>query len=199
MTYRRHRRRRLAGQSGFTLVELLVAMTMALVVFGAVLSLVLVALHQQMSTSNRADALDTAQVAVAQITKDLRQACAGTVSIPSNATSGTKVTFNIGQAPNGCTSNTTAIAWDCGVSGTGGTSCVRTVAGSNRTYATLVISSPVFTCQNPPGTTAACATATYVQIQLALAVTCAGEGRTPTGCPSSRKVQVTDGVNLRNA
>jgi Tfp pilus assembly protein PilW len=199
MAYARLLRRRLTRQAGFTLIELLVATATALVVFGAVLSLVVVALHQQASSSNRADTLDAAQVTVAQITKDLRQACSTASSSLAvgggTPSAGTRLTFSVGTVAGDCASATTAVTWDCG-----GGSCVRTVGTAHRTYATGVTGAPVFTCQNPPGTAATCGpSTTYVLVSLVLLVPCAREGRAPTGCPATRTVQVTDGVSLRNA
>ncbi|MBS1870852.1 MAG: prepilin-type N-terminal cleavage/methylation domain-containing protein [Actinobacteria bacterium] len=62
----------LRRQEGFTLVELLVAMTMSLVVFCATLSILDSYLHQSSAAGKRLDAQDRARLAVDRIVRDLR-------------------------------------------------------------------------------------------------------------------------------
>jgi prepilin-type N-terminal cleavage/methylation domain-containing protein len=59
-------------QDGFTLVELLVAMVLALVVFGATLTILDSYLHQSAAATKRFDAQDRARLAVDRIVRDLR-------------------------------------------------------------------------------------------------------------------------------
>jgi prepilin-type N-terminal cleavage/methylation domain-containing protein len=62
----------LRRQDGFTLVELLVAMTASLIVFGATLSILDSYLHQSAAATKRFDAQDQARIAVDRIVRDLR-------------------------------------------------------------------------------------------------------------------------------
>lgn len=62
----------LRRQDGFTLMELLVAMTISLVVFGAALTLLDSYLRQSSAATKRLDAQDRARIAVDRIVRDLR-------------------------------------------------------------------------------------------------------------------------------
>jgi len=62
----------LRRHDGFTLVELLVAMTMSLVVFGATLTILDSYLRQSSAATKRLDAQDRARLAVDRIVRDLR-------------------------------------------------------------------------------------------------------------------------------
>jgi prepilin-type N-terminal cleavage/methylation domain-containing protein len=62
----------LRRQDGFTLVELLVAMALSLVVFGATLTILDSYLHQSADAAKRLDAQDQARLAVDRIVRDLR-------------------------------------------------------------------------------------------------------------------------------
>jgi prepilin-type N-terminal cleavage/methylation domain-containing protein len=62
----------LRRQDGFTLVELLVAMTISLIVFGATLTILESYLRQSSAAAKRLDAQDQARLAVDRIVRDLR-------------------------------------------------------------------------------------------------------------------------------
>ena len=62
----------LRRQDGFTLVELLVAMTLSLIVFGATLTILESYLRQSSAAAKRLDAQDQARLAVDRIVRDLR-------------------------------------------------------------------------------------------------------------------------------
>jgi prepilin-type N-terminal cleavage/methylation domain-containing protein len=64
--------RRARGQAGFTLIELLVAMTMGVVVLGAVGSLVVSAMKNQPRISERAQDITTARWVLERLTRELR-------------------------------------------------------------------------------------------------------------------------------
>jgi prepilin-type N-terminal cleavage/methylation domain-containing protein len=59
-------------EDGFTLVELLVAMTLSLIVFGATLTILESYLRQSSAAAKRLDAQDQARLAVDRIVRDLR-------------------------------------------------------------------------------------------------------------------------------
>jgi prepilin-type N-terminal cleavage/methylation domain-containing protein len=60
------------GQAGFTLIELLVAMTMGVVVLGAVVSLVISAMRYQPQISERAQDITTARWVLERFTREIR-------------------------------------------------------------------------------------------------------------------------------
>jgi len=64
--------RRMRGQGGFTLIELLVAMTMGVVVLGAVVSLVVSAMRHQPQISERAQDITTARWVLERLTREIR-------------------------------------------------------------------------------------------------------------------------------
>lgn len=64
--------KRLRGDAGFTLVELLVAMTMGVVVLGAVGSLVVSAMKNQPRISERAQDITTARWVLERLTREIR-------------------------------------------------------------------------------------------------------------------------------
>lgn len=64
--------RRAHGEQGFTLIELLVAMTMGVIVLGAVGSLVVSAMKDQPRISERAQDITTARWVLERLTRELR-------------------------------------------------------------------------------------------------------------------------------
>jgi type II secretory pathway pseudopilin PulG len=86
-------RRTSAEQSGFTLVELVVAMAMGIVVMFALSSIMIAMLHQTQRTFTRVDATRQARVALANIDNALHSACVdGTPPIQAGST-GSTLTF----------------------------------------------------------------------------------------------------------
>lgn len=63
---------RLRGEAGFTLIELLVAMTMGVIVLGAVGSLVVSAMKNQPRISQRAQDITTARWVLERLTREIR-------------------------------------------------------------------------------------------------------------------------------
>lgn len=66
------RRVRLGGEGGFTLIEMLVSMTMGVVVLGAVGSLVVSAMKNQPKISERAQDITTARWVLERLTREIR-------------------------------------------------------------------------------------------------------------------------------
>ena len=66
------RRVRLGGEGGYTLIELLVSMTMGVVVLGAVGSLVVSAMQNQPKISERAQDITTARWVLERLTREIR-------------------------------------------------------------------------------------------------------------------------------
>lgn len=74
--------RRIQREAGFTLVELLVAMSMAIVVVIALSAIMVVTLHQTKGTLTRVDATRQARVALTQVENELHSACVGGAAVP---------------------------------------------------------------------------------------------------------------------
>ena len=78
----RRMRRRLRDERGFTLVELLVAMSLALVVSTATLALVIVSGHLSSNYQDRIDANQQGRVAMERITQALNSSCVASSITP---------------------------------------------------------------------------------------------------------------------
>ena len=101
----------LRRQDGFTLVELLVAMAMALVVFGATLTLLDSYLRQSAAATQRLDAQDKARLAVDRIVRNLRNVSSPltTPKLLERATPYDLVFQTIGAPSGGSTGNVSGI------------------------------------------------------------------------------------------
>jgi prepilin-type N-terminal cleavage/methylation domain-containing protein len=99
-----------AGQAGFTLIEMLVALAVGVIVFAAVLQLVVVGAHKQRDVADRADQLERARVAEDGLVRDLRHARTVTVtntqSLTFTAPDGTSITFACSTATQVCSRGT---------------------------------------------------------------------------------------------
>ena len=85
-------RRTSAEQSGFTLVELVVAMAMGIVVMFALSSIMITMLHQTQRTFTRVDATRQARVALSTIDNAVHSACVdGTPPIQAGSTGSTMI------------------------------------------------------------------------------------------------------------
>jgi prepilin-type N-terminal cleavage/methylation domain-containing protein len=105
-------RRRLQDQSGFTLVELLVAMPIALIVLMIAMGAVATALRGELSSRQHSEALRAQQVGLERMTRELREATS------FNFLNSRRVEFNAwSRNANGLRH----IGYDC----TSGTSCIR--------------------------------------------------------------------------
>ncbi|HEX4108820.1 MAG TPA: prepilin-type N-terminal cleavage/methylation domain-containing protein [Solirubrobacteraceae bacterium] len=116
------RRRRLREEDAFTLVELLVAMVLALVLGAAIMSFLIVDIDQQNDVSSRAYSARQAESGLQALTRDLQNAM---TSLTVNTTS-TKSTLSFDLPTQGSDTTPTAVVWTCTNNGT----CTRQ-AGSN--------------------------------------------------------------------
>lgn len=78
--------RRLRREEGITLVELLIAMVMLLVLSGAAMMLLVVAVREQPAISGRDDAIQQARVLQESIIRELRPSYSVTTATPSQIT-----------------------------------------------------------------------------------------------------------------
>lgn len=78
---------------GFTLIEVLVTVSLSLIVFSAAMALLVVAFHSSYGTVQRTDAMQRGRLALDQVTRELRsQVCSNTTQ-PITSGTGTSVTF----------------------------------------------------------------------------------------------------------
>lgn len=184
------RARRLAGaddEAGFTLIEMLVAMTLGVVVMGGVIILLIGAMRSQPRIENQANNVQTARWVLGRLTREIRngirvdKATASAVSFEAyirHAECGKSTVLSSSAPPIKC-----EITYACS-----GTSCTRLEAAPTVTVGTgkTIISgisnpSSVFTWS--PGTSP-----TYLGITLKI--------------PDSKgtgTLTVSDGASLRNA
>jgi len=78
---------RTQDDAGFTLVELLVAMAVAIGVIIGLSSIMIVTLRQTKATTSRIDATRQARVALTQVDNELHSACVGGAAVPIQALS----------------------------------------------------------------------------------------------------------------
>src|ERR1700749_4135166 len=99
---------RSSSESGLTLVELVVAMSMAIVITGAAVAMLVSSLNRQPDLTERADQVGTAQTAVERMVRDVRQGIVGkTVLTTSASTSKLELETYVGSQC-GTTAVTTA-------------------------------------------------------------------------------------------
>lgn len=155
-----------AAEGGFTLVEMLVAMVVALLILGALESFIVLSLKQTNTTESQAVATQAAQGAMQQLTNDVRQA----QNIPDAAAANSEVndapvviSYTTGAAAgfsaklyiptSGSTAQGTAVTWTCtAAAGASLGSCTRTVGAATRTEISGVISATI-TPQSASGAT----------------------------------------------
>jgi prepilin-type N-terminal cleavage/methylation domain-containing protein len=103
--------RALHRRDGFTLVELLVAMTLSLIVFCATLTILDSYLHQSAAATKRLDAQDQARLAVDRIVRDLRNVSSPltTPKLLERATPDDVVFQTIGTPSGGASGNVSGI------------------------------------------------------------------------------------------
>jgi Tfp pilus assembly protein PilW len=87
-------RRRLASESGFTLVELLVSMSLGMIVLFAVLNLLDASGHAGARVTDKSETVQRTRIALDRVTRVLRtQACGDSSTPPIISGSGSSVTF----------------------------------------------------------------------------------------------------------
>ncbi len=150
------------NEEGFTLVELLVGMTMALIITAAAVTMFSSVLDRQTDTTASADVIGTARNAVETMTADLREGVSATVSGPSSL-----------QLVKPCGEENCTISYRCEVElGKSTSRCTRTLGGATKTIVSGLASDEVF-CVYPTsavgkecGPESTSATARYVGITL---------------------------------
>ncbi len=193
---------------GYTLVELLIAMGLALVIVGATSGLLVASLHTQSHAFNRVSAAQSLETALGAIENELRPS-ASVAYVGGEANLGITLTAPANVIPAGGTTPGSAVTYDCFT--TVGT-CGRTISGAaKQVLASNIANADVFTleCRKAEGdlvpvanggATATCANSgafDYVAIRLVQTVGCAGQGIAPTSC-NNGTVEVDGGTSLRS-
>jgi prepilin-type N-terminal cleavage/methylation domain-containing protein len=210
------RGRRARDERGFTMVELLVAMVVALLVGGAGLTFMVVTFDQQNAISSRTAASRQAEQGLQQLVRDLRDAMPSPNSVtvstsPSDKT--TSIAFSIPTL--GSSSTAQAVTWTCpstAVSGANIGTCYRAVTpsgGSTTNKAAILGVQSVALSLSATGSPAitAATNPSFLDVTLSVQVTSHADSqvtpskilRGPNGtAPSTSVVVVQTGVDLRN-
>jgi type II secretory pathway pseudopilin PulG len=175
-----------------TLIELLVAMVLALIVFAAAGQLMIVSFHSQSAASTRAQATATASTMMDRMTREIRQATTktstGTTTTAATienatgtpATTGGKLVLET-AVTTGSTGLSTPkqVVYDC----TSSNACTRSVAGGTATTVLTGISNgtSVFSASQSTNPT-------FINVTLDLLL----------GKPFTNPLEIKDGVELRN-
>jgi prepilin-type N-terminal cleavage/methylation domain-containing protein len=114
------------GQRGFTLVELLVAISLSVVVAGAPLTFLVLSLKQQNASSSRAAAANQEEIAMARLTRDLRQVVASTTTTFSWSSSTATISMTL-PLPGTAGASTESVAWSCSLIAAGTGTCTRSI------------------------------------------------------------------------
>ncbi len=120
--------RRLAVQAGYTLIELLIVMSLSTLVVGVPTAFVVLSLTQQNVASSRTAASDEEEIGVGRLTRDLRSAVPGTTTAFAWGAATASVSMTIPVPGTGGGSNET-VAWSCTFSSSGLGSCTRSING----------------------------------------------------------------------
>jgi type II secretory pathway component PulJ len=200
----------LSDEAGFTIIEMLLVIVLSLIVVGGAMSFLIVTLDQQNAVSSRAVAERQAEVVLARLTRELREAqdvtdgSTGADTTPVNVSydgAGTSsVSFYL-PTP-GSTAAGLQVTWTC----TAGGSCTRTASGNTVTQLTGV-QSATFTPIGSAGTVLASNAGTgsspsypsTVDITLQakdISQLDAGHSHVVRGI--SNPITIQDGVSLRN-
>jgi prepilin-type N-terminal cleavage/methylation domain-containing protein len=135
--------RRLRAQNGFTLIEVLIAMGLGLIVMSAAMSFLIITLTQANQATSRTVAQRQAELMLARMIREVRQAqyisdsSTGADTTPVNVTYGGGTSSVNFYLPNvGSTSAGTQVTWTCSAGG----SCTRAAGGTTVTELTGVVS-----------------------------------------------------------
>jgi type IV pilus assembly protein PilW len=195
---------------GFTLIEVLLAVSVAVVMLGAASSFILTSLRQSNAASSRTVAARQAEVLLSRLTREVREAQYIEDTATGNDTTPVNVTYGGGSSSisfympkTGSSSAGTKVTWSCTAEG----SCTRsTEAGGTVTMLTGV-KSATFTPLSASGTELAsgagvASSPSYpTSIRLMLSVKdISQQDRTQSHTVEAVKnaITVQDGVDLRN-
>jgi hypothetical protein len=174
-------------------------MVLAVIVVGGPLTFIIVSLNQQNAVSSRSVAARQAEVGLALLTRDLREAqnitnSSGTDTTPvtiSNA--GRTVSFYLATAGSPSTAGS-LVTWACTVGG----SCTRQVAAGTLVPKIRGLTAATFTGTSTTGA-GVTSNPSFVSISLQVQVTSlADHNQTPVLAGTNTSIPLQDGVELRN-
>jgi Tfp pilus assembly protein PilW len=157
---------RLAHQRGVTLIELVFAMSLAIVVIGAPLTFMVVSLHQHNTVISRTDAVRDAEVGLDRLMRDLRQADP-TQSVSLTWASGSASAVFYILTPGTAGASDQKITWTCSANA----SCTRQVGTGSVTTQIKYVTSTSFAPKDANGNTLTSGSSTtpaYVGITLTM-------------------------------
>lgn len=180
-----------------TLIELLVAMSMAIVVLGAPLTFMIVSLHQHNDVVSRTDAVRDAEVGLDKLMRDLRQADP-TQTISMTWSGGTASAVFYTPTPGTAGASDQKVTWTC----TANSTCTRQVGTGAATVQIFHVTSITFAPKDANGNTMTSPVSTanppvYVGITL-LVPPISQDGSAHSAKPSgiTNDVTLTAGVDL---
>ncbi|MHB8658515.1 MAG: PulJ/GspJ family protein [Solirubrobacteraceae bacterium] len=190
-------------QCGYTLVELLVVMTLAVIVVGVPMSFIVLSLTQQNVASSRSTAAVQEELGLARLTRDLREVVPSTTTTFTWGPSSASVTFTIPVAGTGAASTQT-VTWSCDFAPTG--SCTRQVGSGNTVRELIGVQGVTFSPVDASGHQLGGSTAPYTaQNPAYVAITVKVQDTSQSDPSASAGVSgvgnpliLQDGVDLRN-
>ncbi|MGI8558888.1 MAG: PulJ/GspJ family protein [Solirubrobacteraceae bacterium] len=202
--------RRDQRQAGYTLIEMLVAMALALVVIGGPLTFLIVSFNQSNSASSRAVASRQAELVLERLTRELRQA--QNIASSTDGSDTTPVTVSYGGGTSSVSFYLPAagssvaggfVTWTC----TANSTCTRTCTPAANCQSTATslqearnVTSAAFTPKASDGSTLSspATNPAYVSLNLQVRVTSqADSNQTATVKGVTNSISVQDGVAPR--
>jgi type II secretory pathway pseudopilin PulG len=202
--------RRARGEAGCTPVELLVVISIAVVLISGITGFIVVSLRQANAATSRTVAARKAEVFLARLTREVREAQYIESSTNGSDTTPVNVTYGSGSSSvsfyepiAGSTGKGTQVTWTC----TAKASCTRTVTGSSAVTMLTGVESATFTPYGSSGTglasgAGAASSPSYpssIRITLSVKqISQADRAQTHTVSAAASPIVVQDGVDLRN-
>jgi prepilin-type N-terminal cleavage/methylation domain-containing protein len=113
-----------SDERGYTLIELLIVMTLGVIVVAGPLVFIVLSLRQQNVSSSRSVAATQEQTGLERLTRDLRQLVPGTTSTFTWTSTAASATFTL-PVPGTQAATTESVTWSCAFGATG--TCTRQV------------------------------------------------------------------------
>jgi prepilin-type N-terminal cleavage/methylation domain-containing protein len=195
------RRRRLVDERGYTLVELLVVMSLAGAVIAVPLLFVVLSLKQQNTSSSRAAAVEQESIGLSRLTRDLRQIVPSTTSTFTWGATSASASITL-PVPGTGGATTEAVLWSCTFpSATSGGTCTRAINGGTAVQELSGVVGVAFAPLDASGNalSSAATNPAYVGITMkVLDISQLDTGGTHTVQGITHPITLQDGVDLRN-
>ncbi len=188
-----------ACERGLTLVELIVAIPLAIIVAGIPLALLLLATSGQDQIASRSVATRQVETGLEALTRDLREASTATIASSANGLSATAtLLIPVRTATPSLTSlpATQQVVWQC----TGGANCTRQVAGGVRVPRIQGVVTACFdvSATNNCASNVAASNPSYVYLIVQAQVRSQLPNASGAARGETNPVTIKDGVDLRN-